>query len=325
MRLNINKKEFKRAFTLIELIITIAISTTLALGTFKAIEAIAIRAKKAKVLTSLSLDTQAVADQIAGLLYDRVPESVIIYNPNNGRFQSLEYSYDDGNYTILEWIGRAREVENNCSSMFIDLSTVSNDRYHFESKGGTDGDRIDSIVRAKFNLDSSHNIYDENIVNLIYPARTNDVHSSFGWHGTLSDDSYDLDDIDDEGNITINRSEDVNNSIYAIFYIVDSAYALARGADVDTSHSCFDYLEGNITLNENTLYLFYNYRPWRGETFCGDRNSSANRQGNVTILMQNVTALEAHQDGVAVRIKIDSYKEINGASRVHISKQKVIF
>lgn len=315
----------KRAFTLIELIITIAISAILAVGTFKAIEAIAVRAKKAKILAQMTLDTQATADQIAQLLYDRIPESVIVYRPNSD-FQPLEYNYDeDSNYTILEWIGRAREVENNCSSMFIDLSTVSDDRYRFKSKGETNGDRIESIIETKYALSSSTNIYEENIINLIYPARTNDVKTSFGWHGTSSDDSYDIDNISSTGEINISNSEDVNNSIYAIFYLVDTAYALARGADVNTSHTCFDYLKGNITLNENTLYLFYNYRPWRGETFCGDKNTLADREGNVTVLMQNVTALEAHQDGVAIRIKIDSFIDINGHSKVHISKQKVIF
>jgi len=315
----------KRAFTLIELIITIAISAILAVGTFKAIEAIAVRAKKAKILAQMTLDTQATADQIAQLLYDRIPESVIVYRPNSD-FQPLEYNYDeDSNYTILEWIGRAREVENNCSSMFIDLSTVSDDRYSFKSEGETNGSRIESIIKTKYALSLSTNIYEENITNLIYPARTNDVKTSFGWHGTSSDDSYNIDNISSTGEINISNSEDVNNSIYAIFYLVDTAYALARGADVNTSHTCFDYLKGKITLNENTLYLFYNYRPWRGETFCGDKNTSADREGNVTVLMQNVTALEAHQDGVAIRIKIDSFVDINGHSKVHISKQKVIF
>jgi len=324
MKLITNKVVFKSGFTLIELIVSIVILAILALGAFKATEAIAIRAKKIKVLTNLSLDTQAAIDQIATLLYDRIPESVIVYKPN-GDFQPLEYSYDeDDNYTILEWIGRAREVENSCSSMFIDLSTVSDDRYRFRSLD-TNGTKIAQIIKTKFDLNSDA-IYTNRVVNLIYPSRTNDVNTSFGWHGTSSKDSYDLDDINATGDISISSSEDANNSIYAIFYLVDSAYALARGEDVNISATCFNYLrDNNITLDKDTLFLFYNYRPWRGETFCGDKNTSINKEGNVTILMQNVTALEVHQDGVAIRIKIDSFVDINGYSKVHVSKQKVIF
>jgi len=317
----------KRAFTLIELINTMAISAILAMGAFKAIEAIAVRAKKAKILVQMTLDTQATADQIAGLLYDRIPESVIVYRPNSD-FQPLEYNYnEDSNYTILEWIGRAREVENSYSSMFIDLSTVSNDRNKFRSLD-TNGTKIAQIIKTKFNL-SSNAIYTNRVINLIYPSRTNNVRTSFGWHGSSSDDSYDIDDISSTGEINISHSEDVNNSIYAIFYLVDSAYALARGADVnrnDIENNCnFNFTFKNDYDFNNTLFLFYNYRPWRGETFCGDKDSSANKRGNVTILMQNVTAIEAHQDGVAIRIKIDSFVDINGYGKVHISKQKVIF
>jgi len=315
-----------RGFTLIELIITIAISSLLAIGTFKAIKEIYLKSQKTKILTQQTIDTQSTIDQIGGLLYDRIYDSTIRYNPNSGKYNLLSMSSDE-NFTILEWIGRAREVENNSSSMFIDLNNhIGNNRYFSPL---TNGSEINSTIRVKFHFNNI-DVFGERDVNVIFPSKV----TNLGWHGSDRNDSYDI-NISEDGYVEFNSNVlNGNAAPYALFYLVDSAYAVARGADVDRNA-----IENNCNLNftfknnsefDNTLFLFYNYRPWirkngKYETFCADTNTSANREGNVTILMQNVTGFHTFKEGVAVRIKIDSYVKIKGASRVHISKQKVIF
>ena len=60
----------KRAFTLIEMIFVVLISALLAVGAFKAFEALYIRSAKAKAVTDLSLQSQIVLDQISLILYN---------------------------------------------------------------------------------------------------------------------------------------------------------------------------------------------------------------------------------------------------------------
>ena len=316
--------DLRRGYTLIELIVTLVVSSILALGTFKAIQEIYLKWQKTKTLTHMVLDTQSAIDQIGTLLYDRINGSEIRYNPTDNSYTPLfESSSED--YPIFEWIGRAREVENNSTSisMFIDLNDPNNDSDSgiFRSPQ-THGNEINITVREKFGFEESRDIFDSRDVNIIFPIL--DVYN-LGWHGSDRNDSFDI-NISENESITFNSDALRGKAVYAIYHLIDSAYAVARGADVNTSHSCFDYLrENNISFDDNTLFLFYNYRPWRGETFCGDYDHGIDREGNVTVLMQNVTGFYVKKEGGSVRIKIDSYKDIRGASRVHISKQKVIF
>ncbi|MEA1955113.1 MAG: prepilin-type N-terminal cleavage/methylation domain-containing protein, partial [Campylobacterota bacterium] len=66
----------KKAFTLLEMIFVVVISGVLAMGTFKAMEALYVRSAKAKAITELSMQSQIVLDQIGVMLYNRVPNSV---------------------------------------------------------------------------------------------------------------------------------------------------------------------------------------------------------------------------------------------------------
>jgi len=242
-------------------------------------------------------------------------------------FRPLSEVSGNKNYTVLEWLGIAREALNHRSySCFIDLSKSDRENNKIFSPD-TNGTKVSEIVRKKLNI--SEDIYSEGIVNLIFAGSFDestleqDFNDSFGWHGNDSYASLDI-NISDKGNITIVDSHQPNY-IYEKYYLVDTAYAVARGEHVDIS-LCSDLNNVNVKKDNNTLYLFYNYRPWKGETFCGDKRNDANRNGNVTILMQDVTAFEAFTVDRTIRFKIDSYRNIRGTiSRVHISKQKVVF
>lgn len=314
----------KKAFTLIELIFVVVIVTFLSVATYKAIQYIVIRSYKAKEITKLSLESQMVANQISELLKARVPSTVIGYNPSDGSFK---YIGDlTSNKPVLEWIGRAEEsyIKGDYSG-FIDLDKSDKDK-NITFSPDTNGSKINSDIDNKFNI--SDNVYDKNLVNLIFAGSfdrgSNDIsdyNNSFGWHNHDSNNSFDI-SIDDEGNITITDSVQPK-FIYEKYFLVDSAYAIARGVDIDKSASCISDL--NISSNDinNTLLLFYNYRPWKGETFCADNHGAP--EGNVTILMKNVSGFRFDEQDYTIRLSLDVNKSIRGSSAIHISKMKVVF
>ncbi len=76
----------------------------------------------------------------------------------------------------------------------------------------------------------------------------------------------------------------------------------------------------------NTLLLFYDYRPWKDEeSFCAD-NAAANRVGKVTILATQVNAFRAQTINGTIHLSIDMNHTVRGSNNpVRLSKQKVVF
>jgi hypothetical protein len=129
--------------------------------------------------------------------------------------------------------------------------------------------------------------------------------------------------MDNEGNITITDS-DKPDFLYEKYFIVDSAYGVARGADIDQSASCIDNLNIKTKDLNNTLLLFYDYRPWKGETFCADKQGSS-QSGKVSILMKHVDGFRFEELDYTLRISLDINESIRGAKPIHLSKMKVVF
>jgi hypothetical protein len=99
------------------------------------------------------------------------------------------------------------------------------------------------------------------------------------------------------------------STIYEKYNLIDSAYALTRKENAACPNVA--------TLDNNSLLLFYNYRPWKGENFCN---------GDVAVLANDVNAFRAQILNGTIRLSIDMNRSIRGSSNpVHLSKQKVVF
>lgn len=314
----------KKAFTMIEIIVVIVIMGILSLGTLISIKHLYIRASKTKTISDFSINSQIVLNQISSLLYNRVPLSTIGYNPNNGNFQSI---YDiNSNFTILQWIGIASEsyIQRDYSG-FVDMDKSdknTNTIVSFDIRGSN----LETTEFKKFGINYTYlTPNDANVTALIFTGAfdtgliSTDFNNSFGWHNNAHNIIYDITKIKDN-NITLAKRP---NEIYEKYYLVDSAYAMARGADINIS-TCSGYTKTNID-NNDTLYLFYNYRPWRGETFCADVNG-VNKSGDITILSEHITGFEAGLINDSIYFNLTFNKKIRGDdNNVTISKQKVIF
>jgi len=298
----------RKAATLIELIFVIVIISFLATGSFKAMQAILVRQYKAKQLTNLSLESQVVVNQISNYLSGRIIYSTIGYNPNDGSF---DYIGDlTSSKPVLEWLGRDNDdYLGKKYSGFFDMATKNGTKV---TSYGIDASSIDTnkvalVFSGSFDRSQSDN---------------SDINSSFGWHGSARNDTYDITIANNEENISIDNP--TPKFLYEKYFLVDSAYAIARGEDIDQSASCITNLNLQTRDINSTLFLFSNYRPWKGETFCADKQGSS-KVGNVSILMQNVNGFNFSEVDYTIRILLDINKSIRGANAIHFSKMKVVF
>lgn len=288
-------------FTLIEIIITVAITGILSVGMFKAFEAITLRSEKAKILSTLSIDSQSALDQISILLYNRAPMSVSGYNLGDANHTSLDSST---NKKIIEWLGLASEsYEVGDYSAFVDMN-----RSDYASKTlytpDTNFAAIQTTQTAKWGS------FNWNNMALVFSG-TFDEGNSAAYPISMSTNNQ----------IVVTGTP---ATIYEKYNLIDSAYAVARGADIDQTAPCITALGLSASALDNTLFLFYDYRPWKTptESFCAD---SANRIGKVSILATNINAFRAQTVNGTIRLSLDVNRTVRGGNPVRLSKQKVVF
>ncbi len=277
----------KSAFTMVEMITVIVVMGILSAGTFVSLKHLYQRVAKSKALSELSFDSQLIADQTAALLYERVPRQVWGYKANSTDKTSI-YDIDTDDVVILEWYGTASEYlkEGNYSG-FVDMNA---------SNGSTKSLKTfnQAITEDKFNSSGTFAI--------AFAGSFDDGLTEY--NATINNNSIVLDQKPDE--------------IYEKYYLIDSAYAMARGADINISDCIENY---NITKKDtnNTLYLFYNYHPWQGESFC-------DKDANVTILSKEAKAFAVGLINDSLYFNITLEREIRGTeNNITISKQKVVF
>ncbi len=296
----------RKAATLIEMIFVIVIISLLASGSFKAMQAILVREYKAKQLTNLSLESQIVVNQISNYLRQRIVYSTIGYNPNDESFEYIGNLIDSK--PVLEWIGRTNDLYlNKIYSGFFDMATKTGTKIASYGIIGADIDTGTTALIFAGSFDRSQ-------------SDSASINSSFGWHESNRDDTFDI-SISDQ-NISIDNP--TPKFLYEKYFLVDSAYAIARGEDIDQNAPCITNLGLKSQDTNSTLLLFSNYRPWKGETFCADKQGTS-QVGNVSVLMQNVDGFNFSEVDYTIRIILDINKTIRGAHPVHFSKMKVVF
>jgi len=325
---------YKKGFTLIEMIMVIVIAGILSIGTFISLKHIYLRAAKSKAINELSQTSTQVSAQIASLLHDRVPSSVIGYDVVKKEFYPVT---DVSDASILEWISTAREAFlHRDYSGFVDMndSVATSDML---KSPDTDVNAISQTIQKKF--DTTLDIYDNDLVGIVFAGAfdngnlilSDDFNDSFGWHGNSTNAIYNIKSTSSGDELYLKSHP---NEIYEKYYLVDSAYAIARGEDLDRNtiesncHYDLSFIKDEGDFN-NTLFLFYNYRPWKKETFCGDPNlfGTESKEGNVTVLATNVAGFRVNVVNSGLQFSITFKKDISSDKKhtVTVSKQKVVF
>ncbi len=288
----------RSAFTMVELIMTIIIMGILAGGTYISLAQLYTKSAKSKAISELSFDSTLISNQISALLSYRVPSTVI--GSEMGNFESI-YNLSKS-YGILEWIGTDFErYKAGKYSGFIDFEKSDKDTKMIFSPDTSDINSSALIFAGSF--DEGGVVYGD------------DFNDSFGWHGNIQHDKiFEINSTStgDELGLLTQPSK-----IYEKYYLLKSAYAIAKYDDVS---GCTSITNSNITATDKTLLLFYNYYPWKGETFCDD--------ANVTILSTEAKGFEVDFVDGNLQFNLTLEREIRKKGKdlnIQISKQKVVF
>ena len=316
----------KKSFTLIEVIFVIVILSIIITGGLLIAAKIYKRNLIASKFLELSFNTEQAIDKLANMLYYRVPLTAIGYNQQTGKFKYIGDITNDDNFTIFEWIGYCEDIYKDTNfSGFADLYASKKPILKALDFNAT---FINNVIDNKFHTTTNF----KNLVGIIFAGSFDmgeegaiyDYDNSFGWHGGKAKYVYIISDYNQSGNdtnLSLKNSDgsDITNArIFEKFYLVDSAYAIALKKDLEASKwNCKDYNFSD--LNNSDLLLFYDYRPWKGETFCGDGGS-----GKVEILSKNVAGFYIKSINSHLELFINSiYKR--GDITIKVSKQKVVF
>ena len=301
----------KRAFTMVELIMTIVIMGILAGGAYVSIAKLYAKSAKSKAISELSLQSTLISNQIANLLYERIPSTVIGYNKDKNTFESI-YTISE-NYTILEWISTDYEAfRSGMYSGFIDLDKCNPDTSLLYSPG-TDINATERAVIFAGAFDEGDVIYNES-----------DFNASYGWHGNNAKKIFTLKNSSSGENLYLTTKPEI---IYEKYDLVKTAYAIGRYPDINKTANCIQNMNLTDTISEHTLFLFYDYKPWEGETFCADPNGSKQR-GKVTILSTEASGFEVDFVNGALQFNLTLTRIIRRPGKdfnLTISKQKVVY
>ena len=297
------ERAMRRSFTLVEMVFVIVIVALLSVATFKALSMLMVRSYKAKEETRLSLESQVAIDQIANYLQERIPASVIGYDPTTGTFKSIYDIEDQDGYKIVEWLQRATDERlDGLYSGFIDIkaSQVAKELISYGLR-----------LQGNYWLIFAGSFDDA--------ASSVDLSEAFGWHGHGRASIYDVELK--PGSMRILGSHQPAR-IYERYFLTKSAVAIARGEDVDKQAACLR----DLRIDDDTLLLFYDYKPWLKQTFCADpKSGSLDRSGSVAVLMENVQGFRIRWQDGTIRVLMDIYKPIKDAAALHFTKMKVVW
>jgi type II secretory pathway pseudopilin PulG len=324
----------KKSFTMIELIFVILIISLIAVGSFKSLQMLYERYYQVNTITHFSITSQNIINQISQIIYYRIPITAIGYNPDKNDFKPLNEA--NSSYKIVEWISEAFDAKYHIGkdikkgySGFIDLDSSNRKTLTLFLKDFNITD-INDTENTFFNTSRDLN----DTVAIIFAgtfdqgdeSAQSDYNNSFGWHNHDHNKTFTIKEFNQNGNDAklIMNNEIKGNKIFAKYYLANTAWALARGGDVNLSSQCITNLDTNV--DDNTLFIFYDYRPWMRETFCADKNGTG-QSGKVAILAKNVSSFRIKEVNYHIELKIQQTKSFyrGNDKNISISKQKVSF
>lgn len=288
----------RRGFSMVELVMTIVLMGILSGGTYISLSKLYTKKNKVKAISELSFDSARIANQISALLSYRIPSTVIGYDMSSGNFESI-YSMSQ-QYGVLEWI--SQDFENYRAKHY---------------SGFIDFDASDASTNMLFSPDT--NITKVPDTALIFAGSfdegeggySHDFRENFGWHQHNASSVFTINHASSDENITLDIKPD---TIYEKYFLASSAFAIARAEDVNAT------CRASLDTKDDTLLLYYNYKPWLGETFCDD--------ANVTILSNEVSGFEIDFINGNLQFNLTLEREIRKSGKnlfVKISKEKVVF
>lgn len=290
----------KKAFTLVELILVIVILAILSLIGTNIYTNVYKNYLTSKIVDEVEDKTQLALDQIASRLSDRVKQATIGRKSSNRDDFVLVYdSRLQQDHDILEWIGQSTQSRNLAGnsvddsigwSGFLDIGIYEN------SKRILIGGRLPAATEV---INSISDSGDQNLA-MIFQGIETTKEVGYGFRGE-NPDKIMVFNMPSNGA----RIELVNpyagGQISDRYQIAHSAYAIVPEA-------------GN-------LYLYYDYRPWTGQTY---------QNGKKSLLVENVTLFRFRgfsASGMDLKLCVNADAQKHGITddRFVVCKTKVVF
>jgi len=301
----------KTAFTMLELIFVIVIMGIIAKFGTEFLAQAYNNYIYSSINNSLQAKSEIAIQSIASRLQYRIKDSVIARKDNNDFISLSSVSSDD--YNILEWVGYDidgfRGITAPYWSGIIDLKHSATDATHLVSPE-TNTTAINELIKIL-----SYGNSDINDSALYFIGANNNINTGYGWDGNLTNIDAQRGAIHpiraSKNNISTfipTNSKGVDNNfsdieVYEYYQLVWSAYAVKISDYNDTTHS-------------GTLMLYYDYQPWKGETY-HDKDTKS------SILMQNVSTFRFMSSGSVIKIQVCVKTDL--LEDYSLCKEKTIF
>jgi Tfp pilus assembly protein FimT len=301
----------RSAFTMLELIFVIVIMGII--GKF-GVEFLA-QAYKNFIFSSINNRLQSssamAVELISAKLQNRIKDSVIA-RQNAATFEALAGSTLAENATILEWVGTDMEgfrgdTSANWSGV-IDIDNANASTTTLISPG-TNTTTINALIDDLSNSGSGINDA------ALYFIGSNTNINGFGWDGNaITDQNQVMHPINSiAGNVdrftpirgdtgAVNSFSGVD--VYEYYKLAWTAYAVVHE-------------DGDGDGTADDLVLYYDYQPWRGETYTSVNTKSA-------LLMQDVSTFRFRAIGSVVKIQVCVKSNLTG-EEYSICKEKTVF
>jgi len=236
-----------------------------------------------------SIKTELAATQLANRLAYSIPGTVIGKRKSNSTYKAID-NLDANDYDILEWIGydndsfAATRVPG--WSGFIDLDASSSTSLK------TNG----SVLRRTKNIIKYLSYSEKSLKDsaLFFPREYNV--NNIGYSGDNSGVVLITQDSNKD-TINVNASGKTIKEHYKLAW---SAYALVTEDNGDGTYN---------------LVLYYNYRPWMGDTYLDGKSS---------ILLRNISVFKFVGSQNTIRFKICQQEKMTQDSKITICKEKAV-
>lgn len=277
----------RKAFTMIELIFVIVIMGIL--GKFGT-EFLA-QAYKSFIFSKINHDLQVRSESaieiITKRLEHRIKQSVISRNTDAGTYNSVDNAaLSDDNATVLEWIATDIEGFRGTSlplwSGIIDLNSSSSTR----------------LISPGTTVDLNNTA--------IYFINSYLTSNPWGYDGVINDQNQTLHPIQSGANpneIWPNGGSFSGQEVFEYYKLARTAYAVELG----------DY---NDTSKIGNLYLYYNYRPWDGQTYAAN--------GTRVLLAENINTFRFRAAGSLIKIQVCAKSDLTNEEYA-LCKEKTIY
>jgi prepilin-type N-terminal cleavage/methylation domain-containing protein len=323
----------KKAFTLIEIVVALTITAIILGSTFQLFTNIYKSYKYAKDISDLDKEITNVLMILVKYLENRVEGSEINISRHsfsilsdlhefnlttqNSSFQWISYDFDG-------YLGIYRNNQNKTLSLYsgvLDLSIQNkNNIMYLDQSSETDLNTSKEMVLLETNnlVDITNCKINNNCPAIFFKWRSANDKDGFGWKcsiennftvQTCADNNYSI-------NVFIGEMNDTGSRVQ--FHSALADFSIGHPEQKFYEHYVFSYTAMGLKIENGSLYLYKNYRPWNGDSM--ELSTSTK-----TLLLKNVKELSFKSNGSLIEIKLCSANDLKNNDEIYFCRENIVY